>query len=77
MVLTAKHPVLMVYVMVTAPASTPVTTPVVPSIAAIDGLLLLHVPPPVPCVIVTVYVLHTLAGPLIADGVLTVTTAVV
>ena len=65
------------YVILIRPAETPVTTPVVASIVATAVLLLLQVPPGVLWVSVTEYVRHTLAGPVIDGGALTVTTAVV
>jgi hypothetical protein len=59
------------------PALTPVTIPEEEPIVAIEGLPLLHVPPPVPVKII-VDPTHTLPGPVIAPGMgLTVTTAVV
>jgi len=51
--------------MVTEPADMPVTMPVPGVIAAIAGLLLLHVPPEVALKSVTVLPTHTLDGPVI------------
>ena len=53
--------------MVMLPAATPVTTPV-PEIVALEGLLLLHVPPEVASASVVVKPSHTLAVPVIAAG---------
>lgn len=49
--------------MVTEPADMPVTMPVPGVIAAMAGLLLLHVPPEVALKSVTVLPTHTLEGP--------------
>ena len=66
------------YDIVTDPAAVPVTMPVELPIAAIDGLLLLHVPPDTGWPSVAVEPTHTVPGPVIAAGVaLTVTTRVV
>jgi len=62
-----KHPVLMVYEMVTVPPAAPETTPVVDPTVAMPPLLLLHVPPP-PSVNVMVDPWHTTDGPEIDDG---------
>lgn len=64
--------------MVAAPTATPVTTPVEP-IVAMDGLLLLHVPPVVASARTVVYPAHTLELPVMAaivGNALTVTKAV-
>lgn len=53
-----------VYDIVAIPAVTPPATPVEPTVA-IDGLLLLHVPPAGVAVSVIVLPAHTLPGPLI------------
>jgi hypothetical protein len=63
--------------MVVVPAATPVTTPEVALIVATVTLLLLHVPPVVASLSVSVEPAHTPATPDIAEGALfTVTTLV-
>lgn len=62
--------------MVAVPAATPVTTPLPAPTEAIDGSLLLHVPPPEP-VSVVVKPVHTVVVPPVIEGLeLTVTCAV-
>ena len=48
--------------------ATPVTTPVVELIVAIDGMALVQVPPPGAEVAVMFAVTHTAVGPLTGDG---------
>lgn len=55
--------------MVAVPALPPVTCPVVELIAAVEGLLLLQIPPPAPLVSVMELPLHTVPDPDIAVGV--------
>lgn len=54
--------------MVTSPPATPVTTPVVPFMVAIDVLLLLHEPPVVVLLSVVAAPAQTLDEPVIALG---------
>jgi hypothetical protein len=63
--------------MFAVPTFKPVTTPVLRPTLAIDELPVVHVPAPAALLRVVVAVLHKLAVPLLAPGiVLTVTTAV-
>ena len=66
----AKQPPGVVYVIVAVvPEVTPVTTPVVDTTEALDALLLLHVPPDVPLLSVSVWPSHTTCvEPVIAVG---------
>ena len=70
MLVVILHPVtLSSKVIIVAPASTPVTTPVFTSIEALPGLLLLHVPGLTSASLsVIVEPTHTLDAPLIAGG---------
>jgi hypothetical protein len=62
-----QHVGLIVYVIVDAPADTPVTTPEAePTLA--KPLLLVHVPPAVPCVNVVLMPTHIFVEPVIAAG---------
>ena len=64
--------------MVTVPDNTPVIIPVNDPAVAIDGLPLLHTPPPIESVSVVEAPVHTAAIPVITDGLgFTVTGAVV
>ena len=66
--LVAKHPLGSVYDIVTGPKFTPTAKPVVAFIAAINALLLLHVPEGVGLVNVVVVLRRSVAGPTIAAG---------
>ena len=71
------HPFPRSYEIVVVPATTPVTTPVVPSTVAFDVLLRVQVPPPLGLARVVVDPSQTMEEPVIAPGVwLTVTTDV-
>jgi hypothetical protein len=70
----AMQPAPVVNVIIEVPADTPVTMPVVPTVAT-DVLLLLHVPPPEPTSVV-VAPTHTELVPVIPGSGFTVTTAV-
>lgn len=63
-----EHPVLKVYVMVTVPAATPVTIPLVEPTVAVSKSLLLQVPPPVASVSVLVDPTQTFIVPVIVAG---------
>lgn len=77
MVVVVKQPVGKVYVTVTVPADTPVNTPVVEAIDAVDVDEELQVPPPAELVSVIVEPTQTDVGPPILPGNgLTVTIAV-
>jgi hypothetical protein len=66
-----------VYVIVAVPAAMPVTTPIEETLA-IDGVLLLHVPPPVALLKAVVEPTHAVVLPVIPAGALvTLTTAIV
>jgi hypothetical protein len=67
-VAVALQPVESVYVIVAAPADTPVTTPVVKPTLAVLGLLLLHVPPVEVLLREIVEPAHTFVGPVMPDG---------
>ena len=54
--------------MVADPPATPVSTPVEPTIVAIVGFRLVHVPPPDPSVSVIVDPTQTVVGPAIDNG---------
>ena len=78
MFLVAVHPVGNVYMIATEPGLTPVTTPVPVTTVAIDVLLLLQVPPPVPSLKCVVCPTQTVVVPMIDPGkLLTVTIVVV
>ena len=51
------------------PAATPVTMPVLATMLACPELLLLQVPPVAESVSVILFPVHTVAGPLIIDGI--------
>ncbi len=68
-VVVRTHPAPNEYEIVAEPAATPVTTPVEPSMVAVDVLLLLHVPPDTGWPNVAVVPTHTPVGPVIAAGV--------
>jgi len=73
----ALQPVGMVYIILSVPALTPETTPVVEPTVANDVFVLLHVPPVSVLASVIAEPTHTWLGPVIAGGVvLTVTTDV-
>ena len=68
MVSVAEQPAPEVYFMTDVPASIPETTPVVVPIVATVVLLLLHVPPVMASLSVTVLPWHTEEGPVMATG---------
>ena len=72
-----KHPLPVTYVIITAPAVIPRSTPVDPLMLPTAGLLLDHVPPVTACVYVPSVLIQTYVGPLMAAGAAeTVTTRV-
>jgi hypothetical protein len=74
---TKQLPGFVVYVILTVPDRTPVTTPDTPPTVATSVLLLVNVPPPVP-INVVVNPVHTVDAPIVAPGVgLTVIAVVV
>lgn len=77
-VCTLKQPVPTVYVTTAVPAAIPVTTPVVALMLALDGLLMLQLPPAIGWLITVVLPTHTCGVPLTTAGrVMTVTVSVV
>jgi len=64
--------------MITGPAVTPNTWPLIGSTVAMAGVPLLHVPPGVPFVLRNIFeFMHTVVGPLIVPGFGAVLTAIV